>query len=142
LVKQVAELKNEVATLEAESTQQNQVASTTPSPGVGLEEKPLSTTTPAPSTSGTSTKHQSLINELQKLADDKVYMKQGSQGTRVGTVQNFLNIYNKTSKKIDNDYGAGTKKDVAAFQKAQGLTADGEAGPTTFSKMVAWLKKQ
>jgi peptidoglycan hydrolase-like protein with peptidoglycan-binding domain len=69
-------------------------------------------------------------------------MKLSSSGTRVGTVQNFLNLYNKTSNKIDNDYGASTVKSVAAFQKAQGLTADGQAGSSTFSKMISWLKKQ
>ena len=69
-------------------------------------------------------------------------MKLKSKGTRVGTVQEFLNIYNNTSKKVDNDYGAGTKTDVVNFQKKEGLTADGEAGPTTFVKMIDWLKKQ
>ncbi|PIR68691.1 hypothetical protein COU48_02755 [Candidatus Nomurabacteria bacterium CG10_big_fil_rev_8_21_14_0_10_03_31_7] len=69
-------------------------------------------------------------------------MKLKSIGTRVGTVQNFLNVYNKTSNKIDNSYGASTQKAVASFQKTQGMTADGEAGPSTFSKMIDWLKKQ
>ena len=87
-------------------------------------------------------KYQSLINELQKLIDDNVSMKLKSMGTRIGSVQKFLNIYNNTSKKVDNDYGAGTKTDVVNFQKKEGLTADGEAGPTTFVKMIDWLKKQ
>lgn len=90
----------------------------------------------------TTGKYQSLISELQGLIDDKVYMKLNSKGTRVGTVQNFLNVYNKTSTRVDNAYGAGTKSKVSAFQKAQGLTADGEAGAATFQKMIDWLKKQ
>lgn len=69
-------------------------------------------------------------------------MKEKSQGTRVGTLQAFLNIYNNTSKKVDNDFGAGTKTDVINFQKAEKLLADGEAGPGTFQKMIDWLKKQ
>jgi len=89
----------------------------------------------------TSVKYENLINELQKLIDDKVYMKEKSRGTRVGTVQTFLNIYNNTSKKVDNDYGIGTKTDVIEFQKDKGLTADGEAGPSTFQKMIDWLKE-
>ncbi|MEK7569450.1 MAG: peptidoglycan-binding domain-containing protein [Patescibacteria group bacterium] len=96
---------------------------------------------PAPEPAPVSSKYQSLIGDLQKLTDDKVYMKVGSKGTRVGTVQNFLNIYFKTSKKIDNDYGKGMKTDVANFQKAVGLTADGETGPATYEKMIDWLKK-
>lgn len=87
-------------------------------------------------------KYQSLIDELQKLVNDNIYMKVGSNGTRVGTVQNFLNVYNNTSTKADNDYGAGTKKLVTAFQKAEGLTADGEAGVNTFKKMIEVLKKK
>jgi murein L,D-transpeptidase YcbB/YkuD len=141
LAKQVTELQSQVASFQAAKAQE--AAQPEPEatvPEVGLEEKPI-VKTPTPTTT-TSSKYQTLINELQKLVDDKVYMKVGSQGTRVGTVQNFLNIYNKTSIRIDNDYGATMKKNVTAFQKAQGLTADGEAGPTTFLKMIAWLKKQ
>ena len=103
------------------------------------------TTTPKPVVTPTKTttyKNQSLINELQKLIDDNIYMKLKSSGTRVGTVQNFLNIYNTTSNKVDNDYGAGTVNLVMAFQKAEGLTVDGGAGPTTFKKMIEWLKAQ
>ncbi|KKT19097.1 MAG: hypothetical protein UW02_C0015G0001, partial [Candidatus Nomurabacteria bacterium GW2011_GWB1_43_7] len=44
-------------------------------------------------------------------------------------------------KRVDNDYGAGTKTDVMNFQKAEGLSADGEAGPNTFLKMIDWLEE-
>lgn len=87
-------------------------------------------------------KNQSLIDELQKLVTDNIYMKLGSSGARVGTVQRFLNIYNSKSNKIDNDYGASTKTAVLVFQKAVGITADGEAGVGTFNKMIDWLKNQ
>jgi len=129
------ELEKEVRTLK------NQLAALQPKE----EEKPVVTpTTPSTPTKPTTVtyKHQSLISDLQKIVTDKVFMKEGSQGTRVGTVQTFLNIYNKTSKKVDNDFGAGTKTDLIIFQKAEKITADGEAGPTTFQKMIDWLKKQ
>ncbi|MSU44854.1 hypothetical protein EXS45_01590 [Candidatus Nomurabacteria bacterium] len=87
-------------------------------------------------------KHQDLINELQKLTDINVLLKEKSNGLRVGTVQRFLNIYNKTSNKVDNDYGENTRTAVMAFQKDQGMKADGETGPSTFKKMIEWLKKQ
>ncbi len=93
-------------------------------------------------TTPTTYKNQTLINELQKLANSGVVLKLKTASPAVGSVQKFLNLYNKTSNKIDNDYGASTKAAVAAFQKAQGLTASGEAGKATFTKMVAWLKKQ
>jgi murein L,D-transpeptidase YcbB/YkuD len=97
---------------------------------------------PAPAPAPATYKYQELISELEKMVKDNVSLKLKSQGTRVGTVQKFLNIYNDTSNKVDNDYGASTKSAVAAFQKAEGLPADGEAGPTTFKKMIEWLKKQ
>lgn len=87
-------------------------------------------------------KYQDLIDELQELVTDNIYMKLGSSGMRVGTVQKFLNIYNNKSNRIDNDYGATTKTAVALFQKVVGITADGEAGVGTFGKMIDWLKKQ
>ncbi len=125
LEKEMADLKDQLALLQPpEETEQ-----------IVEEESPP----PAPEQ---SSKYASLISELQKLIDDKVYMKVGSKGTRVGTVQNFLNIYFKTNKRIDNDYGKGMKTDIINFQKAVGLAADGEAGPVTYQKMIDWLKKQ
>jgi cell division protein FtsB len=87
-------------------------------------------------------KYQTLINEIQKLVDDNIFMKKGSQGSRVGTVQKFLNLYNNTSTKIDNDYGPGMETAIKKFQTEQKITADGEAGPSTFNKMIQWLEKQ
>lgn len=126
LEKEIRTLKNQLAGLQSKET----------------EEKPV-VTVPTPTKPVIITyKYQSLINDLQKLVTDKVFMKEGSQGTRVGTVQTFLNIYNKTSKKVDNDFGAGTKTDLINFQKAEKIVADGETGPGTFQKMIDWLKKQ
>jgi len=131
LKEEVKGLKSELGLLEAEAEVAQQLAP---------EEKPT-----APSQEPASTtvyKNQALINELQKLINDKITLRLKSSGTRVGTVQKFLNIYNKTSDRVDNDYGASTKTKVAAFQKDQGLGSDGEAGPGTFQKMIGWLKKQ
>ncbi len=104
---------------------------------VATPQTPKSTTTVK-----TTYKYQSLINELQELIDDNIYMKLKSKGSRVGTIQEFLNLYNKTSNRVDNDFGASTKTALIAFQKKVGLTADGEAGPSTYKKMIEWLKKQ
>ena len=127
LTKQVANLTDKLATLQTQS-----VSKTTTTTQI------ISTPT-TPKT--TINKNQSLINELQSLVDANIFLKLKSSGASVGTVQNFLNIYNKTSNKIDNDYGANMAKAVMAFQKAQGLTADGQAGVGTFNKMISWLKK-
>ncbi|MFA6300723.1 MAG: peptidoglycan-binding protein [Candidatus Paceibacterota bacterium] len=95
---------------------------------------------PAPTT--TTYKYQSSINDLQKLEDGNVLMKIKSSGANVGIVQKFLNIYNNTSNKIDNDFGPSMEKAIIAFQKDQGITSDGQVGPGTYSKMIDWLKKQ
>ncbi len=124
---EVASLEEEVRTLESQIPQET------------TEEVEVPTETTKPTT---TYKNQTLIDELQKLVDGNILMKLGSSGTRVGTVQKFLNTYNNTSDKIDNDYGPGTEKAVKDFQEDQGLTADGQAGKGTFSKMVDWLKKQ
>jgi hypothetical protein len=83
--------------------------------------------------------HSVLIAELQKLVTDKIYMKVGSKGTRVGTVQKFLNIFEKKQLPIDNVFGAGTKTSVINFQKLVKVAADGEPGPQTYQKMIDWL---
>lgn len=126
---EVENLKNEIGDLESQVKEKT----------VGTTVLPVDT---SKSTPVVAYKYQTLINELQKLADGNILMKLKSGGTRVGTVQQFLNIYNNTSNKIDNDYGAGTEKTVATFQKDQGLTGDGQAGKSTFLKMLDWLKKQ
>ncbi len=129
LMEEVGDLKNELALLQSE---QEASEPENPEPIQPAEKPPVTI----------AYKYQSLINELQKLIDGNIFMKVGSKGTRVGTIQTFLNIYNKTTKKVDNDYGAGLKTDVMNFQKAVGITADGETGPATYKKMIDWLKKQ
>lgn len=129
---QVSSLQDQLAALQSE----NQPASGAPS-----AEQPA----PSPSqsqTPSTTYKYQDLIGQLQKLISDNIVMKEKSQGTRVGTVQKFLQVYGNSSLKADNDYGKSTVTAVSAFQKAQGLTADGNAGPGTFQKMIDWLKQQ
>lgn len=133
LEKEILELKSQISALESKVTEVKTVAEVK-TPAIKTTETLVKTTT--------TLKHQDVINNLQKLIADNINLKEGSQGTRVGVVQTFLNIYNKTSNRVDNDYGATTKKDIMAFQKAEGLLSDGEAGPNTFRKMIDWLKKQ
>lgn len=99
-------------------------------------------TSTSSSSSSSNSEYSNLISKLEKLISDNVFMKKGSRGTRVGTVQEFLNIYNGTDSKIDNDYGATTESQIRNFQRSEGLTADGQAGPDTYRKMIEWLNKQ
>lgn len=142
LVKENTQLKKELSLLQAEEEQSKneEIAVETPvvetpkteTPKV---EAPKTTTTKAP-----TLKYQSLIDELQKLVNKGIQLDSKSEGTAVGSIQKFLNIYSGTSNKIDNDYGPSTVTAVKNFQKAQGLTADGNAGSGTMKKMISWLK--
>ena len=127
LKKKAEDLQEELDTLQVEVQTEAEIGKQQ------LEEKLASVTT---------YKYQELINELEQLIDDSVVIKLKSRGTRVGTLQKFFNIYNNTSNKVDNDFGTTTQKTLIAFQKDQGLSASGEAGTATFTKMIEWLKKQ
>ena len=134
LTEEIILLKNEISVLKSKNEEEAPV----------IKEEVLPVKTPEVKVTDTTKtpvlKHQNLINELQKLVDGNIYLKIKSQGAAVGSVQNFLNIYNNTSNKIDNDYGLSTSTAIKSFQKAQGLTVDGEVGPGTFRKMISWLK--
>ena len=130
LTKEIASIKREVNALVTKKTEKSQVE---------LKEKVISNSIP-PTTTPTILKYQSLINELQKLADGSIYLKKKSQGLAVGSIQKFLNIYNNTSNRSDNDFGATTEKNVKNFQKKEKLAVDGEVGPGTLKRMISWLK--
>lgn len=134
LEKEIIILKSKVSLLESTSEVASVVIPTSDIKPVDPV-TPIKTVTPAPIVS----KYQTQINELQKLINDNIYMKKGSKGERVGTVQRFINIYNNTTSRVDNDYGPGLITAVTKFQKDQKITADGETGPNTYRKMIEWL---
>jgi len=116
-----------------------------PSEEAPTDEQPEepSEATPEPSEEApvVSAENTALATALQNLIDDQVYMKSGSRGTRVGTVQKFLDFYFEDKNiAADNDYGPGTRDLVRTFQSENGLTADGQAGPSTYQKMISLLK--
>lgn len=135
LEKEVADLNREVLLLKTDKQQ-------TESKEAQDKEQFVSSNTTNGDSVATSNvyKYESLINELQKLIDSRVYLKNKSQGPAVGTIQKFFNVYNNTTAKIDNDYGLSTSTNVKNFQKEEGLTVDGETGPATYQKMIDWLK--
>ncbi len=105
-------------------------ATPTPAPQIVIAETPV------------SNRYQELIGRLERLANDGVIMDSGSKGTRVGTVQEFLNVYHERQIRPDNDYGPTTKERVRVFQQEQNLTADGQTGPNTYRAMITWLQTQ
>lgn len=64
-------------------------------------------------------------------------MKIGSSGEAVQALQSRLITLNYLTGKADGIYGTQTAKAVTAFQKANGLDADGVAGEKTLSRIYA-----
>lgn len=62
-------------------------------------------------------------------------LKKGSSGADVKKVQQRLRELGYYSGSIDGDYGAGTESAVKAFQRNNGLEADGKVGSRTLAKL-------
>ena len=61
--------------------------------------------------------------------------KVGSRGAEVEAIQERLKERGLYNGNVDGIYGTQTQKAVKAFQKQQGLTQDGIAGPATLKKL-------
>ncbi len=64
-------------------------------------------------------------------------LRYSQQSDDVADLQRALKQLGYYSKTIDGTYGSGTLSAVKRFQKANGLTADGVAGPLTLAKLEA-----
>ena len=62
-------------------------------------------------------------------------LKNGSRGSEVKEVQRRLKLWGYYNGSVDGVFGAGTKKAVVAFQKKNGLTADGVVGKATYKAL-------
>ena len=65
-------------------------------------------------------------------------LKKGSKGQSVKALQILLTGYDHPCGKYgaDGDFGTDTQKAVVAYQKANGLEADGVVGPMTWAKLL------
>lgn len=61
--------------------------------------------------------------------------KMGSRGTEVRNIQTRLKNWGYYKGSVDGIYGSGTRNAVISFQRKNGLTADGIAGPRTLEKL-------
>ena len=62
-------------------------------------------------------------------------LRQGSKGSEVRQVQEKLKRWGYYSGTVDGVFGSGTKKAVIAFQKKNGLKADGVVGAKTYQAL-------
>jgi N-acetylmuramoyl-L-alanine amidase len=70
----------------------------------------------------------------QTRAEAATY-RRGSTGSVVKQIQTKLKQWGYLTGTVDGVFGSKTEAAVKAFQKKNGLTADGAAGPATLSKM-------
>ena len=71
-----------------------------------------------------------LIITLAQSAGAVTYQK-GSAGAPVSQLQQKLKTWGYYNGEVDGVYGSGTERAVREFQKDNGLTVDGRAGPAT-----------
>ena len=64
-----------------------------------------------------------------------VSYRQGDSGSAVTTIQTKLKRWGYFDGPVDGIYGSKTSKAVRSFQRKNGLTADGVAGPATLKAL-------
>lgn len=73
------------------------------------------------------------VNIEQAL--EAAVLRQGSRGGEVKEVQRRLKLWGYYKGSVDGVFGAGTRSAVIAFQKKNGLTADGVVGKSTYKAL-------
>ncbi len=76
-----------------------------------------------------------LASESIQSRSQDVLSKFGSSGQEVRNIQKKLKSWGYYNGEVDGIYGSKTKAAVVYFQKKNGLTADGVAGPKTLAAM-------
>jgi len=69
-------------------------------------------------------------DDIQEILDDIGVLRKGAKGDGVKIMQEALGI------SADGDFGPGTERALKAWQRDNGLTPDGIAGPATFAKLL------
>jgi hypothetical protein len=94
-------------------------------------------TAPAPATTAGSTQPAPSI----AVKGPTTTLKPGDTGTQVTALQRALATLGYSPGKPDGTYGPATQQAVAAFQKANNLTADGIFGTQTLAALTSALQR-
>ena len=78
---------------------------------------------------------QEFTAQMQEDSVEAAVLKQGSKGAEVKEVQRRLKAWGYYNGNADGVFGAGTKAAVVAFQKKNGLKADGVVGASTYKAL-------
>ncbi len=76
-----------------------------------------------------------MVSEAVQSRSAEALSKFGSSGQEVRNIQKKLKSWGYYKGEVDGIYGSKTKAAVIYFQKKNGLTADGVAGPKTLAAM-------
>ncbi|WP_081412178.1 peptidoglycan-binding protein [Alicyclobacillus herbarius] len=87
------------------------------------------------SSSSSSRSSSSSSSSTKGPAYPGTIIRQGSTGTAVKEIQQQLNKLGFNCGTVDGQFGQKTESAVKAFQKAKGLTQDGQVGPQTWSAL-------
>ncbi len=85
--------------------------------------------------SGRETTTAAQSAQSAEMAVETAVLRQGSKGSEVKEVQRRLKNWGYYKGNVDGIFGAGTKSAVIAFQKKNGLTADGVVGKATYKAL-------
>ena len=89
---------------------------------------------PAVSFGVSHAKAEATQNIIEDVVETAV-LRQGSTGSEVKEMQRKLKLWGYYNGTVDGVFGPGTKKAVVAFQKKNGLTADGVVGQATYKAL-------
>ncbi len=99
------------------------------------------TATPKKSSSSSSSS-SSNVSSAYTNGETDIYLRLGSSGKQVKTMQNRLIVLGYLTGEADGEFDYGTEAAVAAFQKRNGLDNDGVAGPTTLTRLYSSSAKK
>ena len=80
---------------------------------------------------------QAKANKTQSSTSETTTLRVGTISNAVADMQNRLIALGYLKGKADGNFGSQTKLALMAFQRANGLTTDGVAGPKTLAKLAA-----
>jgi len=99
---------------------------------------PASTPTPRPnSSSGSSGSTASNPSNAYTNGETDIYLRLGSSGKQVKTMQNRLIVLGYLTGEADGDFDAATEDAVKAFQDRNNIYDDGVAGPETLTRLYS-----
>lgn len=92
--------------------------------------------------SSSSSSSSSNVSSAYTNGETDIYLRLGSSGKQVKTLQNRLIVLGYLTGEADGSFGSATEDAVAAFQKRNGLDNDGVAGPTTLTRLYSSSAKK